>query len=79
MMEMRRARFRFASTEILSQYWRQLNAMSIMSWFRSKCCDFSLVKITMKDFIRASLSSLFDWANSAWACALGMKLCPDFI
>lgn len=60
MIEISRARLRLASIEMLSQYSRQLNAMSMMSWFKSKCCDFSLVKITMNDLIKASLSSLFD-------------------
>ena len=64
MIEINLARFLLASTEIESQYSRHENAISMMSWFSSKCCDFSLVKITMKDLINASLSSLFDYANS---------------
>jgi hypothetical protein len=38
--------------------------MSMMSWLSNKCCDFSFVKITMKDLISASLSSLFDFSVS---------------
>ena len=57
MIEISRDKFLFASIEILSQCSKQLKAMSIMSLFSSKCCDFSFVKITMNDFIRASLRS----------------------
>lgn len=77
-IEIKRARFLLASTLILSQYSRQLNAMSMMSWLSSKCWDFSFVNMTIKDLIRASLSSLFDYANSD-CCDCGRNELPDLI
>ena len=59
MIDIRRLRFFLASIEISVQNSRQLNAIAMMSWFNSKCYDFSLVKITIKDLIRASRSSEF--------------------
>ena len=53
---MRRARFCFASAEIWNTFSRQLKAISMMSLFKSKCCDFSFVKITMNDFMIESRS-----------------------
>ena len=65
MIEIKRARLRLASTEILLQNSRQLKAISMMSWLRSRCYDFSFVKMTMNDFMRASLSSLLTfWSSS---------------
>lgn len=66
------AKFRFASTEILSQYSKQLNAMSMISWLSSRCCDFSLVKMTMNDLMSASLSSLFDFSASIYSAVLAI-------
>ena len=60
MIEISLARLRLASTDIESQYSRHEKAISIMSWFSRRCCDFSFVKITMNDLMSASLSSLFD-------------------
>ena len=54
MIEISLARLRLASTLIDSQNSRQLNAISIMSLFNNKCWDFSFVKITINDFIKAS-------------------------
>ena len=59
MIDISLAKFRLASILICSQYSRQLKAISMMSWLSSKCCDFSFVKITIKDFMRASRNSLF--------------------
>jgi hypothetical protein len=47
----------FASIEISEQYSKQLNAISIISLFKSKCWDFSFVKTNMNDLIKVSLSS----------------------
>jgi len=48
-----------------------------MSWFSSKCYDFSFVKITMKDLIKASRSSLFAFAYSDWLL-VGIIDRPEF-
>ena len=76
MIDIRRARLRLASTLILSQYSRQLKAISIMSWLSKRCWDFSFVKITIKDLIRASLSSLLDCENS-FLSIRGRKELPE--
>lgn len=76
MIEIRRAKFRFASMLMDSQYSKQLKAMSMMSWFKSRCWDFSFVNITMKDFIKASRNSLFCFEYSDCKEA-GMNERPD--
>ena len=65
MMEMSLARFCLASLEIWNTFSRQLKAILIMSLLRSKCYDFSFVKITMNDFMMASLSSAFFWSRGS--------------
>ena len=69
MIEMSRARLNLASAEIWKTFSRQLKAISMISLLRSKCWDFSLVKITMNDFMIASLSSacfLSIFSGSTW-------------
>ena len=64
MIDINLARFLFASLLICSQYSKQLKAMSMISQLSSKCCDFSLVNMTMNDLIKASRNSLFYLATS---------------
>ena len=56
-IEISLAKLCLASEEIWKTFSRQLKAISMMSLFSSKCWDFSFVKITMNDFMRASRSS----------------------
>lgn len=67
MIEIRRARLCLASWDIMNTFSRQLKAISMMSLFSNRCWDFSLVKMTMKDFMIASLSSIC--FSSSWCSA----------
>ena len=58
MIDMSLAKLYLASYEMRKTFSRQLNAMSMISLLRSRCCDFSFVKITMNDFMIVSRSSL---------------------
>jgi len=60
MMLMSLAKLIWASLEIDSHYSRQLSAMEMMSLLRSRCCDFSFVKMSKNDLMSTSLSSEFE-------------------